>query len=103
MFFRKFAPGKKETSRWLTNFFHSSTYFFFFSSRRRHTRFDCDWSSDVCSSDLVALKIAAASAEGQVAVLRKLIKSSGVYALSSVALPLIALVLSPFLTHNLSP
>src|SRR5688572_31678956 len=28
--------------------------FFFFSSRRRHTRFDCDWSSDVCSSDLFA-------------------------------------------------
>src|SRR5688572_3445606 len=28
---------------------YSST--FFFSSRRRHTRFDCDWSSDVCSSD----------------------------------------------------
>src|SRR2546427_10466442 len=27
--------------------------FFFFSSRRRHTRFDCDWSSDVCSSDLM--------------------------------------------------
>src|SRR2546430_9030319 len=26
--------------------------FFFFSSRRRHTIFDCDWSSDVCSSDL---------------------------------------------------
>src|SRR2546428_10657249 len=26
--------------------------FFFFSSRRRHTRFDCDWSSDVFSSDL---------------------------------------------------
>src|SRR5688572_13590651 len=26
---------------------------FFISSRRRHTRFDCDWSSDVCSSDLV--------------------------------------------------
>src|SRR2546430_10255108 len=26
---------------------------FFFSSRRRHTSFDCDWSSDVCSSDLV--------------------------------------------------
>src|SRR2546430_6091614 len=25
---------------------------FFFSSRRRHTRFDCNWSSDVCSSDL---------------------------------------------------
>src|SRR2546430_5975176 len=27
-------------------------FIFFFSSRRRHTRFDCDWSSDVCSSDL---------------------------------------------------
>src|SRR5712692_7333783 len=27
--------------------------FFFFSSRRRHTRWNCDWSSDVCSSDLV--------------------------------------------------
>src|SRR5438034_15245 len=26
---------------------------FFFSSRRRHTRSLCDWSSDVCSSDLV--------------------------------------------------
>src|SRR2546430_7027151 len=26
--------------------------YFFFSSRRRHTRFDCDWSSDVCTSDL---------------------------------------------------
>src|SRR5688572_17681618 len=30
-------------------------YFFFFSSRRRHTRFDCDWSSDVCSSDLLVV------------------------------------------------
>src|SRR3989475_7865414 len=29
--------------------------FFFFSSRRRHTRFDCDWSSDVCSPDLTML------------------------------------------------
>src|SRR5690606_40665358 len=26
---------------------------FFFSSRRRHTRFSRDWSSDVCSSDLI--------------------------------------------------
>src|SRR2546430_2989081 len=32
-----------------------SFFFFFFSSRRRHTRFDCDWSSDVCSSDLTGL------------------------------------------------
>src|SRR5437762_9826391 len=29
-------------------------FFFFFSSRRRHTRYIGDWSSDVCSSDLVA-------------------------------------------------
>src|SRR5437588_6016542 len=28
-------------------------FVFFFSSRRRHTRSLCDWSSDVCSSDLV--------------------------------------------------
>src|SRR5256884_900534 len=27
--------------------------FFFFSSRRRHTRCSRDWSSDVCSSDLI--------------------------------------------------
>src|SRR2546427_708202 len=31
----------------------SHFFVFFFSSRRRHTRFDCDWSSDVCSSDLL--------------------------------------------------
>src|SRR5690606_39465263 len=30
---------------------------FFFSSRRRHTRFSRDWSSDVCSSDLVGIKV----------------------------------------------
>src|SRR3989475_4706989 len=34
-------------------FFVVFVCFFFFSSRRRHTRFDCDWSSDVCSSDLL--------------------------------------------------
>src|SRR5205085_3295817 len=28
------------------------------SSRRRHTRFDCDWSSDVCSSDLYLFRFA---------------------------------------------
>src|SRR5438132_13260643 len=31
---------------------HALIFFFFFSSRRRHTRSLCDWSSDVCSSDL---------------------------------------------------
>src|SRR5438034_4508960 len=36
---------------------HSLDFFlflFFFSSRRRHTRSLCDWSSDVCSSDLTS-------------------------------------------------
>src|SRR2546427_1424116 len=32
-------------------------FIFFFSSRRRHTRFDCDWSSDVCSSDLSTIRM----------------------------------------------
>src|SRR4051794_41397545 len=31
------------------------SFFFFFSSRRRHTRWTGDWSSDVCSSDLLLL------------------------------------------------
>src|SRR2546427_13021616 len=39
------------------NDFEFPSAFFFFSSRRRHTRFDCDWSSDVCSSDLLALQV----------------------------------------------
>src|SRR2546430_10630356 len=38
--------------------FSDFTDFFFFSSRRRHTRFDCDWSSDVCSSDLSEIALA---------------------------------------------
>src|SRR5437763_6914232 len=32
--------------------------FFFFSSRRRHTRYIGDWSSDVCSSDLLPRNVA---------------------------------------------
>src|SRR2546426_5668980 len=39
----------------------SSLFFFFFSSRRRHTRLQGDWSSDVCSSDLCALRAPALS------------------------------------------
>src|SRR6266487_5151075 len=31
-------------------------FFFFFSSRRRHTRWTGDWSSDVCSSDLLVVR-----------------------------------------------
>src|SRR5438132_10694522 len=34
----------------------SFVFFFFFSSRRRHTISLCDWSSDVCSSDLGKLR-----------------------------------------------
>src|SRR6266511_30558 len=33
-------------------------FFFFFSSRRRHTSFSRDWSSDVCSSDLLVKLVA---------------------------------------------
>src|SRR5205807_6335121 len=33
--------------------------FFFLSSRRRHTRLQGDWSSDVCSSDLLRLRLVA--------------------------------------------
>src|SRR2546421_214356 len=36
--------------------------FFFFSSRRRHTRSDRDWSSDVCSSDLIVFALVGAPA-----------------------------------------
>src|SRR2546430_8214377 len=49
---------------------------FFFSSRRRHTRFDCDWSSDVCSSDLVATMRSVT--KGQEAMRRKLRITMGV-------------------------
>src|SRR2546430_14451391 len=47
---------------------------FFFSSRRRHTRFDCDWSSDVCSSDLDLIDRSKLAAEvfGDPAKLRRL-------------------------------
>src|SRR5256885_3846116 len=37
-------------------------FFFFFSSRRRHTRLQGDWSSDVCSSDLVSGLVTALAA-----------------------------------------
>ncbi len=41
--------------------------------------------------------------EGHLAPILNLIKSSGIYAVSSVAPPLVVLVLAPFLTHTLSP
>src|SRR5439155_5687977 len=47
-------------------------FFFFFSSRRRHTRWPRDWSSDVCSSDLLlvsgfALPLGSARAQSTMA------------------------------------
>src|SRR5256886_7756871 len=60
---------------------------FFFSSRRRHTRFDCDWSSDVCSSDLVhrsregvAARIRLAVLEGGYGLLIGLVTALGMAA-----------------------
>src|SRR6266481_3923213 len=53
--------------------------FFFFSSRRRHTRWNCDWSSDVCSSDLgvLALAGAALAQTGPTPVLPPVVVESG--------------------------
>src|SRR5262249_3010462 len=48
----------REVVRW------SVQCLFFFSSRRRHTRLVSDWSSDVCSSDLVTLPAQATAASG---------------------------------------
>src|SRR5699024_11780560 len=45
---------------------------FFFSSRRRHTSSKRDWSSDVCSSDLVRGRIGPITADEQIAPQRRL-------------------------------
>src|SRR5207245_8928006 len=42
-----------------TYFLYCCIFYFFFSSRRRHTRCYRDWSSDVCSSDLMELALTA--------------------------------------------
>src|SRR2546430_9148654 len=54
-----------------TPFSRIRVFFFFFSSRRRHTRFDCDWSSDVCSSDLVVRRRHRRAERGATAHLRQ--------------------------------
>src|SRR4029077_14283386 len=41
----------RRTGSCIVNDFYRNDLNIFFSSRRRHTRFKCDWSSDVCSSD----------------------------------------------------
>src|SRR2546430_907056 len=43
--------NSKATTQWRKTESANGVHLVFFSSRRRHTRFDCDWSSDVCSSD----------------------------------------------------
>src|SRR6266480_5416343 len=50
LFIRRYNTEKRKIGS--LSFLH---WFFFFSSRRRHTRLTCDWSSDVCSSDLQPL------------------------------------------------
>src|SRR2546427_865708 len=50
---------------------------FFFSSRRRHTRFDCDWSSDVCSSDLRAESALAADSRSVERIVQLGVAQSG--------------------------
>src|SRR5690606_7454367 len=47
------APDHLQSTAVIMYWCVACTYVFFFSSRRRHTRFSRDWSSDVCSSDLV--------------------------------------------------
>src|SRR2546430_1775510 len=50
------AIDKAVADTW-NNFWKDGKADVFFSSRRRHTRFDCDWSSDVCSSDLTKTSV----------------------------------------------
>src|SRR5690606_40302858 len=48
---------------------------FFFSSRRRHTRFSRDWSSDVCSSDLIFLLFGVFGGLGAITAVRKYVRA----------------------------
>src|SRR6266508_5499834 len=54
----------------------------FFSSRRRHTRWPRDWSSDVCSSDLVAAQLAKRLCEQRHVVLVALGRSAATLAMA---------------------
>src|SRR2546430_6732090 len=47
----QYARGPMK-NRWVSYFYWHAPLMLLFSSRRRHTRFDCDWSPAVCSSDL---------------------------------------------------
>src|SRR2546430_7224775 len=52
--YKRLAKKGEDSGLWKAIRYCACFVLFFFSSRRRHTRFDCDWSSDVCSSDLNA-------------------------------------------------
>jgi O-antigen/teichoic acid export membrane protein len=60
------------------------------------------WILPVIPGSVSAPTVQVAQNEGYVAIIRNLVKNSGIYALSSLASPLVSLVLAPFLTHNLS-
>src|SRR5256885_11220388 len=53
-FFPEYYPRCAEWGNLRVTSDRNHSYVFFFSSRRRHTRLQGDWSSDVCSSDLIA-------------------------------------------------
>src|SRR3990167_10869853 len=74
--------------------------FFFFSSRSRHTGFDCDWSSDVCSSDLIDFSVQALSLLAQLFFTGRLAEKFGLRALLA-GVPL--LVCLGFLCLALAP
>src|SRR5260370_41151545 len=59
---------------------------FFFSSRRRHTRFKCDWSSDVCSSDLDPARPTSPYGESKIAVDTTLTEFCRMYGFGAVSL-----------------
>src|SRR3712207_7387150 len=54
--------------------------FFFFSSRRRHTRYWRDWSSDVCSSDLLKRPTTVAAVRAGIAIQPEDRKAEGIVA-----------------------
>src|SRR5690606_40833977 len=73
--------------------------FVFFSSRRRHTRFSRDWSSDVCSSDLVPFFQSQASLEK--IQIRALANILNVFAVMFIVLLVLSYVVSEWLTFPL--
>src|SRR5690606_39389077 len=58
----------------------------FFSSRRRHTRFSRDWSSDVCSSDLIGVIPRLVNQSTHMQAASPAIESSRIFALLGVGL-----------------